>query len=203
MAIGAPIAVRLSAAVDGRLVLGMGFGLYALFLWMYSAITPQWGYAELFWPQAVRGLAILLCIVPAVAMALNGVKTDELHNASGLFNLMRNLGGAIGIAVVNTWLIDFGRLHGQRLGEGLGRSPDKAEAALAGLASQASAYTADPGYALQLAQAQLAQIVHREAATQAFADAFRLMAWGFIAMLLVVPFCRVPRPDGENPVSEH
>ncbi len=203
MAIGAPISVRLSSVVDGRLVLGMGFLLFALFLWMYSAITPQWGYAELFWPQAVRGLAILMCIVPAVAMALNGVPADELHNASGLFNLMRNLGGAIGIAVVNTWLIDFRRVHGLWLSEGLGRSPDKAEAAMAQLAAQAGAMTADAAHAMQLAQVTLVRLIQREAATQAFADVFSLMAWMFLATALIVPFCRVPRPDGENPTSEH
>ena len=193
MALGAPISVRLSALVDGRIVLALGFALFALFLWLYSAITPQWGYSELFAPQAVRGLAILMCIVPAIAMALNGVPQDQLHNASGLFNLMRNLGGAIGIAVVNTWLIDFGRAHRLRLGEGLG---GEAASAIQGLATRAAEFTPDPAFALRLAQAQLSGVIGREAATQAFGDVFRLMAWIFIVALALTPFCRVPPTDG-------
>jgi hypothetical protein len=59
----------------------------------------------------------MLCIVPSVTLALGGFAMAELRYASGLFNLMRNLGGAIGIAVVNTWLGDFARIHVQRFGE--------------------------------------------------------------------------------------
>ena len=74
---------------------------------MIRGITPNWGFWELFVPQAMRGFAILLCIVPSVGMALNGVPPEELRYASGLFNLMRNLGGAIGIAVVTTLAAGF------------------------------------------------------------------------------------------------
>ncbi|MEW5687374.1 MAG: DHA2 family efflux MFS transporter permease subunit [Pseudomonadota bacterium] len=189
MAVGAPIAMRLSALLGGRAVIGIGFTLFAVFLWMYSAITPQWGFGELFWPQVVRGLAILMCIFPAIAMALGGVPQSELHNASGLFNLMRNLGGAIGIAVVNTWLIDFGRWHGLRIREGLGQA---AEEAVVNLGVIAAREGADPAAALGAVQDLLA----REAATMAFADVFRLMAWVFVATLLIVPFCKVPPSPG-------
>jgi DHA2 family multidrug resistance protein len=197
MALGAPVASRLLALVDGRFVLAIGFALFALFLWLYAAITPEWGYAELFFPQAVRGLAILMCILPAIAMALEGVPADGLHNASGLFNLMRNLGGAIGIALANTWLMDFARWHGLRLSEDLGAAPDRAQAMLEGLAGRAAAEIGDPAQALAVAQAQLARLVELEALTQAFADIFRLMAWVFVAALAIVPFCRVPRTGAD------
>ena len=74
-------------------------------------MTPDWGFEALFWPQVVRSFAIMLCIVPSVGLALGNFEGAELRYASGLFNLMRNLGGAIGIAVVNTWLQDATRLH--------------------------------------------------------------------------------------------
>jgi DHA2 family multidrug resistance protein len=195
MAVGAPIAVRLSAIIDGRFVIAIGFGLFALFLWMYSHVTVEWGAAQLFAPQALRGLAVLMCIVPVTYMALNGVPTDQLHNASGLFNLTRNLGGALGISIANTWLIDFTRWHRVRLGEGLGGG-GKAAAAIHGLAARAASATPDPLYALRLAQAQLSRLVARDAASEAFADSFRLMAWGFVAVLAIIPFCRIPPDDG-------
>ncbi|HTD28032.1 MAG TPA: hypothetical protein VK660_01450 [Xanthomonadaceae bacterium] len=58
----------------------------------------------------------MLCIVSSVNLALSGFEMAELRYASGLFNLMRNLGGAIGIAVVNTWLQDYARINVARIG---------------------------------------------------------------------------------------
>ena len=202
MAFAAPIAARLSTRVDGRYVIAVGFSLFAAGLWMFSYIGPEWGFWQFFAPQAVRGFAILLCIVPAVGMALNGVAPAELRYASGLFNLMRNLGGAIGIAVVNTWLQDFGRLHALRISEDMASAPDKAGAVLQGLTAYASRFTPDPAQALSLAQSQFARVVGREALTMAFADVFRLMAWGFIIALVIVPFCK-PAPQNAPAPSEH
>jgi len=192
MALGAPISVRLLATIDGRWVIAAGFSLYALFLFLYSNITSNWGFSEFFWPQAVRGIAILFCIMPAISMALFGQEGDDLHSASGLFNLMRNLGGAIGIAIVNTQLIDFTRLHALRISEGLSATPDKANAAVQELAAYAARFTPDPLHAQEMATGALVRVIGREAATLAFADIFHLMAWGFVAVLLIVPFCKTP-----------
>lgn len=198
MTVTAPIAARLSTKVDGRYVIAVGFSLFAFALWMFSWITPDWGFAELFWPQVLRGLAILLCIVPAVGMALNGVAPAELRYASGLFNLMRNLGGAIGIAVVNTWLIDFAREHAARLSAAMGEQPERAAEVLQGLSQAASGWTADADRALRMSEAVLGRMVGREAATLAFADTYVLMAIVFAAALLIVPFAK-PAPLGEPP----
>jgi DHA2 family multidrug resistance protein len=202
MGLAAPIAARLSTLIDGRYVIAVGFTLFATGLWMFSYITPQWGFWELFAPQAVRGFAVLLCIVPAVGMALNGVAPSELRYASGLFNLMRNLGGAIGIAVVNTWLQDFSRIHVLRLSEAMSQAPDKAAQVIQGLTAYAQQFTPDAARALGLAESQLARIVARQAMTLAFADVFRLMAWCFIAALVIVPFCK-PAPTDAPAPTEH
>ncbi len=203
MFVTAPIAARASTRIDGRYVIAVGFTLFAAGLWMFSGVTSDWGFAQLFWPQVVRGLAILLCIVPAVGMAMNGNAPEDLRYASGLFNLMRNLGGAIGIALVNTWLIDFSRAHAATLSAGLGRAPDHARAVIQGLARYAGGWTPDAGRALGMAKAEFGQIVARQAATLAFADTYRLMAWLFIAALVIVPFCK-PAPGAITPPSgEH
>ena len=202
MAFSAPIAARLSTKVDGRFVIAVGFTIFAFSLWQFSQITADWGFWQLFGPQAIRGFAILLCIVPAVGMALNGAAPSELRYASGLFNLMRNLGGAIGIAVVTTWLGDFGRFHAARIGESM--APQQAGELIGGLNAYAQGFTSDPARALGLAQAKVAAMVGREAATLAFADTFRLMAWAFILALVIVPFCRpAPGSPGGAPMSEH
>jgi DHA2 family multidrug resistance protein len=100
--------------------------------------------------------------------------------------------------VVNTWLQDNIRIHSLRLSEGLGAAPGRAEAMLRGLAQYAGGFTPDPGRALEMAQAEFGQIVGRQAATLAFADTYRLMAWMFVAALVIVPFCK-PAPQGAPP----
>ncbi|CAN5432557.1 DHA2 family efflux MFS transporter permease subunit [soil metagenome] len=191
--LGVPIAAGLSQRVDPRIMVTCGLSLFACGLWMFSFMTPEWGFAALFWPQAVRSFAIMLCIVPSVNMALTGFAGPELRYASGLFNLMRNLGGAIGIALVNTWLQDGARLHALRMSEALGSFGNGAGEMIAALSRLASGLTPDPARALMMAQAMAGHIVQREAMTLAFNDVFRIMAMLFIGALILVPFCRPVR----------
>jgi len=184
------IAATLSVRVDRRLMITVGLLLFASSLWLSSHLTTQWGFAELFWPQIVRGLAVMLCIVPSVGMALSAFQGLELRSASGLFNLMRNLGGAIGIAVVNTWLQDNARIETARIGEALGHSAQAATDTVAGLAQRLAASTPDSAQALQLAQKLFGHAVGQQALALAFDDVFRLMAWMFVAALVMVPFAK-------------
>ena len=193
------IAASLSQRVDMRWMITVGLALFAASLWMSSAMTSGWGFWELFAPQAVRGLAIMLCIVPSVNMALAGFQPAELKFASGLFNLMRNLGGAIGIAVVNTLLQDHARIAALHLGEALGRSPTAAADAMAGVAARVSAIAPDQRQALAISQGLFGRVAAREALTAAFNDVFRLLAWLFIAALVMVPFCRPPANAAATP----
>ncbi len=96
---------------------------------------------------------------------MNGFAAAELRYASGLFNLMRNLGGAIGIAVVNTWLQDQTRIHVARFGEGLGEASRSAPEVVAQLAGRIGQYTTDSAHALLMAQGELRQLVARAATT--------------------------------------
>ena len=192
MFFGAPTAARLSGSIDPRKIIGAGFSLFALGLYLLSDITPQWGFWELFAPQAVRGFAILLCIVPAVSLSLSTVPLNQLKAASGLFNLMRNLGGAVGIALVNTWLQDFSRLHAQRLGDAMGVSPEVARDAAQALGAMIALRVPDPLLAPLMAEGEIRRMLSPIALSQAFQDVFFLMACLFVAALLMVPFCKMP-----------
>jgi len=186
------IAARLSQSADPRKVITAGLILFAASLWLASYVTVDWGFGAWLAPQMLRGFAVMLCIVPSVGMALNGFAQIELRYASGLFNLMRNLGGAIGIAVVNTWLADDTRIQAARMGETLGEAGRHAPDLIAQLAARMSG---DPAQALLTAQGLMARVVGRYAVTSAFDEVFRTMAWLFVAALVMVPFCR-PAPLG-------
>ena len=197
------IAARLSQKVDMRAMITVGLVLFAASLWLTSSITPEWGFGAFLWPQALRGFSVMLCIVPSVTMALSGFAMTELRYASGLFNLMRNLGGAVGIAVVNTWLQDGARTQAARMGESLGEGGRDVPGFVAGLADQIGRTTADSAHALLEAQGELARLVGRYALTTAFDEVFRTMAWMFIAALVMVPFCRPPKPGAAAPADAH
>ena len=199
--IGAVVATRLSQKVDMRGMITVGLVVFAASLWATSFITPEWGFAAFLVPQALRGLSVMLCIVPSVTMALGGFAGGELRYASGLFNLMRNLGGAIGIAVVNTWLADNTRIQAARMGETLGEAGRHAPDYVAALAGRLGG--ADPAHALLLARGELARLVGRYALTSAFDEVFRLMAWLFVAALVMVPFCRPPSSSAAPPAEAH
>jgi DHA2 family multidrug resistance protein len=203
MGLGAPIAAFASTRTDPRYVIAVGLMLFSTGLWMLAGITPDWGFGALFLPQAVRGFAVLLCIVPTVNLALRGLAGPDLRYGSGLFNLMRNLGGAIGIAVVDTWLRDGATWHAARLGEALGAAPQHADQMIRALAGHMqSASAADPQQAMQMARGTLARVVARQATAQSFDDVFALMAVLFLGALVMVPFCR-PVPVEGAMVAEH
>jgi DHA2 family multidrug resistance protein len=145
----------------------------------------------------------MMCIVPSVGLALTGFAGAELRYASGLFNLMRNLGGAVGIALVNTWLQDDTRIAALRMGESLGEAGRHAPRFVDELASRIGATTGDPAQALQRAQGELARMVGRFALTSAFEEVFRLMSWLFIAAVVLAPFCRPPPRESAELVEAH
>jgi DHA2 family multidrug resistance protein len=103
----APVAVALEQRVDPRALSAFGFLMFAVGLGMSAFQTSATDYNEMFWPQVVRGVAIMFCLLPPTRMALGHLAADKVPDASGLFNLMRNLGGAIGLALIDS--IIYGR----------------------------------------------------------------------------------------------
>ncbi len=98
----APIAVALEKRMDARLLSAAGFTLFAIGIGMSAFEDPRTDYDAMFWPQIIRGIAIMFCLLPPTRLALGTLPPERIPDASGLFNLMRNLGGAIGIALIDT-----------------------------------------------------------------------------------------------------
>ena len=131
----APVAVALEQRADARLLTAFGFGLFALGLGMSGFATPQTDAGGMFWPQVVRGLAIMFCLLPPTRLALGHLSPDRVPDASGLFNLMRNLGGAIGLALIDTVIYSRAPVHGQGLMARL-QTGDTAAATFVGIPPQ-------------------------------------------------------------------
>jgi len=180
-----PIYAIVARRVDLRWLMMFGFGCFALSMWLFAPITHDWGWRELLWPQALRGFGQQFAVAPVVTLALGSLPPSRLKLASGLFNLMRNLGGAIGIAVCGTILNDRTNEHFLHLAEHLNSSNSSAQALL----SHGSTSTLS----------QLWALAFREAQTQAFADAFlAVMACLIIALVLIPLMNKVAPPKAPS-----
>jgi len=185
---------KFSQKIDPRVMLAVGFSMFAVGLWMNTLVTSQWQGGEFFWPQIIRGFALLMCIVPATNMALGALPPAQLKMASALFNTMRNLGGAIGIACINTWINDRTNKHWHDLADHLTTASPSVQTWLANVVNHIRTSGADPALNTKRALAVLAGKVRAEAVTMAFADTFYLMAMLFFGALIFVPLLRRPAP---------
>lgn len=179
MFLTAPIAGRLATAFDPRWVLAAGFSLGALGLWMNAWMNTEVAFWELFWPQVIRGCGLVMCIVPITAVTLGTLPTHLVSGGSGLYNVFRNMGGAVGLAMISTQWDGRYDQHYWWLVESLSSTRSAVTDRLASLAAHMAAVpglAADPDLA---AKEQLA----RQVATQA-----NLMAWNDVFLLMAIPF---------------
>ncbi|MFZ1741482.1 MAG: DHA2 family efflux MFS transporter permease subunit [Pontixanthobacter sp.] len=115
----APVAVYLEQRVDARSLTFFGFALFAVGLLMSTRQTADTDFAEMLVPQAMRGVAIMFCLLPPTRMALGRLSPELVADGSGLFNLMRNLGGAIGLALIDTTIFSRAATYGSKIAEQL------------------------------------------------------------------------------------
>jgi len=186
----APVAGRLSAKVDPRFMLMVGFLLFATGTWWMTYLTKDWDFWELLWPQIFRGVGLMFSIVPITNTALGTLPPERIKNASGLFNLTRNLGGAVGLALLNTVLNDRTDLHLARLHEAVTWSRGQSLEMLNNLALRFQG----AGDAQAMALKQLTQMVHREAVVMAFTDVFMLLTILFVALAGMGIIMKRPAP---------
>ncbi len=132
----APIAVYAERRVDPRLLTGFGFALFAVGLLLSTRQTEQTDFAAMVVPQIVRGAAIMFCLLPPTRMALGRLPDRLVADGSGLFNLMRNLGGAVGLSLIDTTIFSHAKTAGTQIAEQL-RAGDVATAVRIGIPREA------------------------------------------------------------------
>jgi MFS transporter, DHA2 family, multidrug resistance protein len=182
----APIAVALERRVDARLLTGVGFTLFAFGLGLSAFETRDTDFSGMFWPQVIRGVAIMFCLLPPTRLALGALSETQVPDASGLFNLMRNLGGAIGIALTDTVLYGRTSIHADALRNRL----------LAGDMTAATAIGLDPGLFVSglsgsltpNAEAYVRPMIEKAAFVWSVNDAWAMLAGFALLGVLIVPF---------------
>lgn len=184
----APVAVALEQRIDARLLSAAGFALFALGLGLSAFQTPETDYQAMFWPQVIRGVAIMFCLLPPTRLALGGLHLSRVPDASGMFNLMRNLGGAIGLALIDTVIYSRTSLHANEIASKL----------TAGDASTANFIGIPLGiFTMQKAQpldatsmSMLKPLVEKAALTMAINDAWLMIAVLTAVVLICIPLAK-------------
>ena len=187
----APIAVALEKRMDARLLSAAGFALFAVGLGMSAFQDPSSDFDAMFWPQIIRGVAIMFCLLPPTRLALGTLSPDRIPDASGLFNLMRNLGGAIGIALIDTIIYTRSEPLGQKLWERL-QSGDAEAAAFIGAPAQIVA--GHTGAFDANATAVLDPLIQTAASVEAINEAWLIIAILTGCAILFLPLARRTEP---------
>ncbi|AIU73112.1 MFS transporter [Hafnia alvei FB1] len=185
-----PLYSYLSKKINLQWLLMAGLGGFGFSMYLFTPITHQWGWQELLLPQAIRGVSQQFAMAPIVTLTLGGIPKERLKLASGVFNLTRNLGGAIGIALCGTILNNRTNFHYLRIGEKMVSVPQTVNEFIASNASIFVEGGSNHATGLLAATKLLSQIMMREAQTMAFSDAFLL-----ISILLGIAFMLVPIMD--------
>jgi DHA2 family multidrug resistance protein len=193
----------LARFVDLRWLLLFGLTLFGVGCWLYVPLTHDWGWQQLVLPQVLRGLGQQFMIAPIVTMALGSLPPSRLRSASGLFNLMRNLGGAIGIAVVSTMLNDRLNLHYLRLNEQVTVGRPVVEAWLNGQATHFSRIGGDLLDGAQTSLGALHAIALREALVLTFSDTFAAVAVCFVLAFALAVFAKPLNAGAKPPPDAH
>jgi DHA2 family multidrug resistance protein len=186
-----PLVPRLMKRFDARLIIGIGFVLFAASNFMNIYMTKDYGSDQLFWPNVVRAVGQALAFAPLSAVATAGIEAENAGSASGLFNMMRNLGGAVGIAMLQTFLTKREQYHSNVLMQ----SVSLFEQATRTRIDQLTQYFINHGVteradAAHRAFVAIGGIVQKQAFILAFSDTFYLMGVALLVALMAVLFLR-------------
>jgi MFS transporter, DHA2 family, multidrug resistance protein len=188
-----PLVPRLMKRFDPRLVIGIGFAVFAASNFMNIYMTSDYGSDQLFWPNVVRAVGQALAFAPLSAVATASIEAENAGSASGLFNMMRNLGGAVGIALLQTFLTKREQYHSNVLMQ----SVSPLEPATRTRIDQLTQYfihhgVIDPADAAHRAVVAVGQIVQKQAFILAFSDTFYLLGALLIAALVAALMLKKP-----------
>jgi len=189
-----PLVPRLMKRFDPRIVIGIGFALFAASNFMNIYMTGDYATDQLFWPNVVRAIGQALVLTPLSAVTTAGIEPENAGSASGLFNMMRNLGGAIGIAALQTVLTKREQYHSNVLSQ----SVSLFEQATRNRIDQLTQYFMNHGVidrfdAVHRAYVTVGKIVQKQAFILAFSDTFYLLGVALIVALMATLLLK--RPD--------
>jgi DHA2 family multidrug resistance protein len=196
--IAMPIAGKLVTKINPRAILAFGITVAAYSVHLMANFNLSADFNTIFWPMVVRGVGMGFLFIPLTTLTLSGIRKEEMGNATAIFNLLRNLGGSFGVAIVTTMLARRAQFHQVHLVEHLTPFDRNFQLAL----PQISQILQDRGFIpSSLNQGSLNLIYNqllREASMLSFNDVFQLLS---IMLMLILPFVLLMK-KGKEGISE-
>jgi DHA2 family multidrug resistance protein len=198
-----PVVGTVVGKFDPRKVLGLGLIGGAWSLYSLSNLSLSAGYWDIFWPQFIQGASLALLFVPLTTATMDPIPKEEMGNATSMFNLMRNIGGSIGIASGTTFLFRMQQFHTVLLGANVSASNPRAHAALQGIQNRLIAHGSDPVTAMRQSYGAVWGMVEQQASMQAFVDTFRGLGLVFLLVLPLLLVMKKPKHQGRGGAAMH
>ena len=182
--LGMPVIGMLIPKTDPRRFLAVGLCIGAFTLWQFSMLNLNTGYWNLFWPQFIQGFGLAMLFVPLTTITMSPIARERMGNATSIFNLTRNMGGSIGIAIVQTVQGHYIQQHINYLTAHVTPFDPQATQWL----DRMTAMMGRPQ-----ALAAMFRMVEAQAAMLSFVDVFRLLAIVFLAMVPLLLVMKRPQ----------
>jgi MFS transporter, DHA2 family, multidrug resistance protein len=188
-----PLVPRLMRLFDIRILIVVGFALFAASNFMNVHMTGDYASDQLFWPNIVRAVGQALVFTPLSAIATAGIEQENAGSASALFNMMRNLGGAVGIAALQTFLTKREQFHSNIITNSVSVLEDATRDRVAKLAAYFMSHgVSDQSVATHKAIVAIALRLRKQANILAFSDTFYLLGVALVVALLASLALRKP-----------
>ena len=194
-----PFVPKLIKILDVRLVIAIGVSFFTTSCFMNSDLTHLTGIDQLRWSQLVRAMGQPLIMVPLSTMATAGLSKTQAGSASGLFNMMRNLGGSFGIAILATLLTQREQFHSNQLGDAVSLYNPETQQRIKELTQVFTSRGSDLVTAQAQAYKSIAGLVSREAYVMAFNDCFYFIGFALLMSGIAILFLKkVKSSDGPS-----
>ncbi len=188
-----PLVPRLMKRFDIRLLIIVGFALFAASNFMNVHMTGDYASDQLFWPNVVRAVGQALVFTPLSAIATSGIEPENAGSASALFNMMRNLGGAVGIASLQTFLSKREQFHSNILTNSVSVFEEATRDRLARMTGYFMSHgVSDQALAGHKAVVAIALKLRRQANIMAFSDTFFLLGIALVVALIATLLLKKP-----------
>jgi len=180
-----PLAGHLTTKTDPRRLLVVGLILGSITMFKLSGLNLYAGFWAILWAQVLQGVALSFLFIPLMALAMARISPEKMGNATSIFNLMRNIGGSVGIAIMTTFLARRTQLHQNHLVANVRPGDVKTLQMLQGLRANFLLHGVDAVTASRKALAAMYGLLQQHASMLAFVEAFWVMA---VVFLLMLPF---------------
>jgi DHA2 family multidrug resistance protein len=182
----------LANRIDSRLLLAFGFAVFGGSALMLSDVNLVISMRSVAWPNFINGFGGGFVFVPLTTMTMGLLRKQDIGNAAGIYNLIRNIGGSIGIAALTAFLVRGSQTHQDYLGAHLTAGNAAVSDMIAALSARFAALGADPVTAHQEALGALYNSLQQQAAVLAYADDFRML--GYLALFCIPLVLLLKRP---------